>query len=316
MSLKDIYLLAPLQGFTDFIFRKCYHQYFGDIDEYYIPYISIGPGNKIRNSQFREIMPDNNRGIPVVPQILCGNAEELARLADEIKNFGYNQINLNLGCPYPMATNRGRGTGLLENPDMLKRVLDKLFANYDFRVSIKFRSGLKQEETIFEQLELLSSYPFEKMIYHPRTARQMYKGEANRNQFAEISRLISRPLVYNGDIRSKQDIDLIKTLVPNQAEWMIGRGILSNPFLIRQIEGNSPDKDEQTRMKQEFHQLIFDEYKKVIQDEGHLLIKMKSFWSYYSGAFNQPQKAYKPIKKASSLAKFTTAYQQVFKQFD
>ena len=146
MPENNQFSLAPLQGFTDFVFRRCYHQVFGDIQAYYIPYISFGPGHKIRNSQLRDLLPENNQGVPVTPQILCSDVEEMNRLAEMVKNYGYSKLNLNMGCPYPMATNRGRGSALLEKPDELKRMFDQLFSKFGFEVSVKFRAGMTDEK--------------------------------------------------------------------------------------------------------------------------------------------------------------------------
>lgn len=313
MSSPDLFYLAPLQGFTDFVYRRCYQQLFGDIDEYYIPYIAAGSGGKIRNSQFREILPENNGKLPVVPQILCADKDEAKQLAGELKNYGYRKVNLNLGCPYPMATNRGRGTGLLENPEKLKEVLDILFGEFDFEVSVKFRAGLTCEHTIFDRLELLESYPFEKMIFHPRTATQLYKGTANRELFAKLASMSRHPLVYNGDLQSPSDLDEIKSLVPNQNEWMIGRGILADPFLVSKLKGQLPNLATQRNMKWQFHEMVLESYRQAFPDQGQVLTKMKAFWSYFSECFPNPHKTFKPIKKAKNLAVFLQVYPSVFR---
>ena len=296
--------MAPLQGFTDFPYRRCYHKFFGSVDEYYIPYIALGPGQKIRNSQYREILPENNEEIPVVPQILCGNAEELKELATIIRDYGYSKVNLNLGCPYPMATKRGRGTGLLENPDMLKQILDVLFSNFDFCVSAKFRSGLIDERTIFDRVELLNAYPFEKLIFHPRTAKQMYKGKANRNLFSELVPFVKAPLIYNGDITSATDLDEIKELIPTQNDWMIGQGILSNPFLPDELKGVFLTKEQKLEKLIQFHSEILESHLNTWSDHGIALRKIEQFWTYFSHSFDEGRKLHKAAKKATSIEKY------------
>lgn len=306
------FYLAPLQGFTDFVYRRCHHEFFGIVDEYYIPYIALGPGQKIRNSQLRDLLPENNAGVPVVPQVLCSNAGELRKLAGDVKQMGYSKINLNLGCPYPMATKRGRGTGLLENSEQLTQVLDTLFSAFDFQVSVKFRSGLVDEQTIRERVQLLQKYPFEQWIFHPRTAKQLYKGVANRRLFAELSSTLEKPMVYNGDIQSARDLDEIKDLVPGQNAWMIGRGLLSDPLLIHRIKGQAFDEREELNLMREFHQCVFEAYRSAFQDDGQVLMKMKQFWSYFALRFSNPSKTYRPIKKASKLAKFIEVFPAAF----
>lgn len=316
MPENNQFSLAPLQGFTDFVFRRCYHQVFGDIHAYYIPYISFGPGNKIRNSQLRDLLPENNQDIPVIPQILCSNVDEMHRLAGMIENDGYTKLNLNMGCPYPMATNRGRGSALLEKPDELKRIFDQLFSNFQFEVSVKFRAGMTDENAIFKLIPILKAYPFSKLIFHPRTADQLYKGTANRELFARFAQEINLPIVYNGDLNTPADLEQIRQLNPTQSEWMLGRGILSDPFLIRKIENHLPEIQQQRELKREFHECIFNEYQRHYTDQGQVLMKMKAFWSYFANSFSNPQKAFKPVKKASSLDKFKANYPSIFQNFE
>jgi len=313
---KDLFYLAPLQGFTDYAYRKCFHQVVGGFTEYYIPYLSLGPGNKIRNSQLRDLLPGNNAGVPVVPQILCADAQEAFYLAKIVSDYGYTSLNLNMGCPYPMATNRGRGSALLENPDKLKSILDELFGKFNFQISIKFRAGMENDRSIFELIPVLKAYPFSRCIFHPRTADQLYKGEANRNLFAELRSESGLNLIYNGDIQTQSDIDKVRALAPGQKEWMIGRGLLSDPFLIQRINNNLPDAETMRAQKREFHQLILEEYQRQFSDDGQVLQKMKAFWSYFANSFSNPHKAFKPVKKASSLAKFKLAYPSIFNDFE
>ncbi len=316
MSSNHHYYLAPLQGFTDLVYRRVYHRLFANIDAYYIPYISLGPGNKIRNSQLRELLPANNEGIPVVPQILCANVSEMRELAKVVQDNDYSELNLNMGCPYPMATNRGRGAALLEQPDELREILDALFAEFNFSVSIKFRAGLTNEQTIFQLIELLQAYPIRQSIFHPRTANQLYKGEANRALFTQLSQSLSQPLVYNGDLNTLADRDEICQQVPQQNEWMLGRGLLSDPFLVSRLKGEIPTATEQQELRLEFHRQVLEEYQRQFADEGQVLQKMKAFWSYFANAFSNPHKAYKPVKKASSLSKFKLAYPEIFRQYN
>jgi len=316
MGKQHHFHLAPLQGFTDFVYRKCYHELFGNVDAYYIPYISLGPGAKIRNSQLSDLLPENNADIPVVPQILCSDTNELRQLAPIVRDYEYGTLNLNMGCPYPMATNRGRGSALLEQPDELRRIFDVLFTEFNFEVSVKFRAGMHDEQQIFELIPILEAYPFSKLIFHPRKADQLYKGTPNRQLFARFSNSIKQPVVYNGDLNSPDDIAQILQLTPSQNEWMIGRGILSDPFLIAKIEGHLPDITEIRDKKREFHELVFDGYQRHFKDEGQVLMKMKAFWSYFANSFTNPHKAFKPVKKASSLSKFKANYPEVFSNFE
>lgn len=314
-SGSDTIYLAPLQGFTDSVYRKLHHRYFGEVEAYYIPYISPAPGDKIRNSQYRDILPENNEGVPVVPQVLCATPAELVPLADRIASFGYKRINLNLGCPYPMATNRGRGSALTENAGGLQALLDALFGRYQFEVSVKFRAGMTDKHTIFNLAELLAAYPIAQYTFHPRTADQLYKGEADRQLFAEFAKQLRHPVVYNGDIRSEHEIGLVRELVPEQNKWMIGRGVLANPFLPAELTGKTFTEDEKFRLKQEFHQAVYDEYRRIFSDNGQVLMKMKAFWTYFAESFSNPHKTFKLVKKAGSLKNYELALVEIYRKY-
>lgn len=315
MKSLDKFYLAPLQSFTDFAYRKSYHRLFGGFEAYYIPYIAAGSGDKIRNSQLRDLQPEHNEGIPVVPQILCANPDELISLAKRVEDFGYKKVNLNMGCPYPMATNRGRGAALLEKPDQLKAILDTLFEQYQFDVSVKFRAGMSDDHAVFKLIDLLKSYPITQYTFHPRTAVQLYKGEADRQLFAEFSREFGQPLVYNGDIQTAADLEEIRELVPSQTDWMIGRGVLTNPFLLTELRGEELTPERKNELKQQFHQAFFDEYRAIFSDDGQVLMKMKGFWTYFAESFSNPHKAFKLVKKASSMPKYDAAIATIFREF-
>ena len=168
--------LAPLQGFTDFIYRKAYSETFQGTDVYFVPYISV-KNNLILRKYENEILPENNRQLRVVPQVLANTAEEMLFLADILKNKGYNEINLNLGCPYPMVTNREKGAGLLPHPDKLNELLTSFFRNTDLLLSVKMRAGLLSAGEIEQVVPVLNQFPLTEVILHPRIAKQLYDGE-------------------------------------------------------------------------------------------------------------------------------------------
>ncbi|MGQ8335637.1 tRNA-dihydrouridine synthase [Sunxiuqinia sp. A32] len=312
MSKKEIIHLAPLQGFTDYSYRSCFHQFWNSIDYYYIPYLSIGPGRKVRNSQLKDTSKINNQNIPVIPQVLVANTDELGQLMTIIKSNEYKEINLNLGCPYSMATKKGRGTGLLENTKELEAVLDMLFSDSSFKISIKLRSGLNEPTTCFDRIDLINSFPFEKVIFHPRTAKQMYKGKADMNVFEEFKAACNHPIVYNGDIFELDDFKRLKQKFPEQNEWMLGRGILMNPFLPEQINNVNVNESEKYDRLLKFHNLLFKHYSDSLDTGGHVLNKMQQFWIYFSESFSQPRKALKIIKKTKNINQYSINVQQIF----
>ena len=307
---------APLQGFTDFTFRKVFAENFGGIDKYFIPYLSYGKGREIKKSQLREVFPENNSGMHVVPQILFSDAAELFDLVAILLEHGYSEINLNLGCPYPMATNKGRGAAWLEKPEALNEILQQLYAKgLPVRFSVKMRAGLTNETDATAIFELLNQFPLEEVIFHPRTASQMYSGKANPVLFAKALPNIKHPMVYNGDIISMDYFREIKTLLPEQNSWMIGRGLLINPELALQMKGEVLETKQLRIRMREFHDQLLEAYSSRLEGNGHILTKMNQFWTYFCESFENPHKTMKLVKKSSNLLKYNAAVTEIFKNY-
>ena len=307
---------APLQGFTDFGFRKVLAESFGGIDKFFIPYISYGKGHEIKRSQLREVFPENNQSLPVVAQVLFSDGTELTELVSILKDYGYDEINLNLGCPYPMVTNKGRGAALLEKPEVLLEALQQLYSkNSQVKFSVKMRAGMTNDRDAEAVFEVLNQFPLEEVIFHPRTADQMYDGHANPQLFANAVSLVKHPLVYNGDIVSVAGFQELQTILPTQNSWMIGRGLLANPALGAQLKGDVFNPNELREKLRDFHDRIFDNYSSRLDGSGHVLMKMNQFWTYFCQSFTNPHKAMKLVKKSTSLHKYNAAVSEIFRSF-
>jgi len=307
---------APLQGFTDFDFRKALAESFGGVDKYFIPYLSYGKGREIKKSQLREVFPENNEVLPVVPQVLFSDQAELFDLITILIDYGYQEINLNLGCPYPMATNKGRGAAWLEKPEALNEILQQLYAKgFTAKFSVKMRAGMKNDQDSKAIFEVLNQFPLEELIFHPRTASQMYDGKANPQLFAEAVSSVKHPLVYNGDIFSVADLQNLQSFLPEQNSWMIGRGLLTNPALAAQLKGEIFEPKVLRKQMREFHDQLLEAYSARLQGDGHIVMKMSQFWTYFSESFENPHKAMKLVKKSSSLLKYNAAVTEIFRSF-
>jgi len=307
---------APLQGFTDFTFRKVISEVFGGIDKYFIPYLSYGKGKEIKKSQLREVFPENNADLPAVPQVLFSDRQELFDLVSLLVESNYKEINLNLGCPYPMATNKGRGAAWLEKPEALNEILQQLFdQEFPAKFSVKMRAGLIYDTDFRAILNLLNQFPLEEVIFHPRTASQMYSGKANPVLFAEALSLVKHPLVYNGDLFSEADLQAIQTVVPQQNSFMTGRGLLINPALPLLLKGENMEAKELRKKRKEFHDQLLEAYSARLEGSGHILMKMNQFWSYFSESFENPHKTMKLIKKSGSLLKYNAAVVEIFRNY-
>jgi tRNA-dihydrouridine synthase len=311
-SNSTIYL-APLQGFTDFVYRKAYSEIFYGIDTFFIPYISV-KDNQILKKYEKEILPENNPQIRVIPQVLANSGDEMLFLSEILKNKGYNEINLNLGCPYPMVTNREKGAGLLPHPDKLQKILSSFFEKTNLRLSVKLRAGLYSATEIEQIIPVLNQYPLTEVIFHPRIAKQLYDGEILNSAFQFAQQNLNHRLVYNGSIFSVNDFKLCQQKYPEVQNFMLGRGILMNPFLpseIKNIEITSKEKSEKLR---EFHQLVFKYYSEIMDNEGNAINKMKQFWIYFSYNFTEQRKCFKLINKASGIKKYNNAINLIFRE--
>ena len=310
----EIIYQAPLQGFTDFTYRNVYQDVYGGISKYFIPYLSYIRGKEIKKSLLKEILPENNIALPAVPQVLFSDVTELFELVSILVDNGYNEINLNLGCPYPMATNRGRGAAWLAKPEVLNETLQQLFGReFPAKFSVKMRAGMKNNQDFKLVLEILNQFSLEEIIFHPRTADQMYDGKADPALFAEALTLAKHPLVYNGDIFSVTDFQELKTILPEQNSWMTGRGLLMDPLLALCLNGMEMEAKQRKLKLKEFHDRLFFEYSERLQGSGHLLTKMTQFWSYFCESFENPHKAMKLVKKSSNVLKYNAAVVEIFR---
>ena len=307
--------LAPIQGFTDFVYRKAYSETFTGIDTYFIPYITI-KNNRILKKYEKEISSENNLQKHVVPQVLVKNDFELLQLSDLLKECGYSEINLNLGCPYPMVTNRGKGAGLLPFPGRIEKLLSAFFKKTNLKLSVKIRLGLSDSAEVKQLIPVFNNYPLTEIIVHPRIASQMYSGDINEAVFSDVLQSCTHSLVYNGDIFSLPDYYQKKVCFEPVKNWMIGRGILMNPFLPAEINGESFSIEGKREKLVDFHNRIFESYSEICDNEGNTLNKMKQFWIYFIHCFSNSKKTFKNIKKAKSLNEYDAASTAILKLND
>jgi tRNA-dihydrouridine synthase len=306
--------LAPLQGFTDFVYRKAYNDIFQGIDAFFVPYISV-KNNEILKKYEKEILLSNNPQHRVIPQVLINNADEILFLSKILEDTGYKEINLNLGCPYPMVTNREMGAGLLPHPEKLQAILSLFFEKSKLKLSVKLRAGLTSENEIEQVIPILNQFPLTEVIFHPRIARQLYAGELLYHKFEYVSANLKHRLVYNGDILSVSDFNNRKHRFNEINHWMVGRGVLMNPFLPAEIKEISFTPIEKLEKLQNFHQIILEFYSETMDNEGNVLNKMKQFWIYFSHVFPGQNKHLKWIKKSNSLNKYMSEILKIFRDY-
>jgi tRNA-dihydrouridine synthase len=305
-------LSSPLQGFTDFRFRNTFNKYFGGIDTYYAPYIRLNNKLEIKPAYQRDILPKNNTGIDVVPQIITNDAKEFLFVAKYVQELGYKELNWNLGCPYPMVTKRGLGSGLINNPEKINGILNKVYSGSDIIVSIKMRLGYKSSEEIFQVLPVLETYPIKNIAIHPRIGKQIYKGGVDLDSFQRCIDSTSHKLYYNGDITSVAGFYEMAERFPMIDHWMLGRGIIADPFLPGMIKGKTLQyPDNRMDIFSEFHDALFYEFSQALSGPSHIIMKMLHFWEYFITSFSNSQKGIKKIKKAKSIKEYQNAVDEI-----
>jgi len=277
------------------------------------PFISaVGRGRR-KNSSFTDLAPENNKRLPVIPQILTKEPEEFIELADALSEAGHEIINWNLGCPYPMVIRKGRGAALLPHPEKIDSFLKEVLPRIKPKVSVKMRLGLESPEEILQVIPVLNRHPLKEVIIHARTAAQMYKGTPHRDKFEECLALLDHTVVYNGDITSVAVFEELSQRFPQVKRWMIGRGAAIDPFLGEKIKGTCSTADEDLMERiYNFHKGMFREYQKTLSGHAHLLDKMKNLWSYLGENFVDGHKMMKKIKKTGSEDHYQKVVTEIF----
>jgi tRNA-dihydrouridine synthase len=300
-------LSSPLQGFTDFRFRNAFNQYFGGIDTFYAPYIRFNNKLIIKNSYQIDLQLDNNTELEVIPQIMTNDVDEFLFVVDYIQELGYKELNWNLGCPYPMVTKRGMGSGLICDPEKINHILDRVHKETDIVVSMKMRMGYEHAEEILDAFPILNSYPLKSIAIHARIGKQLYKGGVDLDAFQKCIESTKHKLYYNGDITSVAKLKEMQKRFPSIDHFMIGRGLIADPFLPSMIKNNTSEYPKNRwDIFSDFHDTIYHQYDAALSGPTPIKMKMQGFWEFFAQSFSNPQKTFKKIKKANS----PRAYQQ------
>lgn len=296
---------APLQGYTDAIYRTMHNKVFGGINCYYSPFIRLEKG-EVRQKDIKDILPENNENINLVPQIIVNSNEEFLKLTESVSNLGYKRIDINMGCPFPLQTKKGRGAAILQNTKHLEDIVESINSINDIDFSIKMRLGMDSAEDAKGALEIINKAKLHHITIHPRIAKQQYKGEIDYQTFDYIYQNCLHPIIYNGDILSQEDIYNIINIYPKIEGIMIGRGLLAKPYLAMELNKTIRlSVSERLSMIMKLHDAIYDHYSSVMQGEHQLLLKMKTFWEYLDEEIGK--KPYKAIKKSVNIKKYELA---------
>lgn len=308
---------APMEGITGQVFRQVFHKHFGGIYAYYTPFITPKEKRGMDRKDRKELDLENNRGMRLIPQILTADGEAFLKTAEKIKELGYEEVNLNLGCPSGTVVGKGRGAGALSDTEKLRRFLYVIFEGAEQRgikVSLKTRIGVEEAEEFPELLQVYKQFDFSRLIIHPRTRKEYYRGKIHEEAFrlaADSFVEETDKLSFNGDLFSPSDVKRTAELFPGLRHFMIGRGFLRNPFLILDLTGEVTTEDRKARLRA-YTTELFEAYKEDIGEERVAMLKMKELWSYLHESFEGGEKFLKEIKKARQAAEYKAAVNVLF----
>ena len=302
-----------MEGVTGYIYRNAHNAFFDNIDKYFAPFIVANQGESFKAREINDILPEHNQGLVLIPQILTNNAKDFIHTLKKIEQLGYDEVNLNLGCPSGTVVSKNRGAGFLSKREELDAFLEEIFTQSSTKISVKTRIGRDQPEEFYELLEIFNKYPMEELIIHPRVQKDYYKNKPNMKIFKEALASSKNPVCYNGDIFTAEDCREFSSAFPGVGTVMLGRGLLTNPGLISNItSGIRPDKD----LLKEFHDRIYEDYKGILFGDRNVLFKMKEVWFYMINMFSDNAKYAKKIRKAERLSDYDAAVSSLFREQD
>lgn len=291
---------APLQGYTDAVYRRAHWECVGGVDEYYTPFVRIEKG-EVRRKDLRDTDPERNAGVPTVPQVIARDGDEFARLCDALQEHGWGRVDLNMGCPFPMQVKAGRGSGLLQHPERVEEIFKEMQRRPEVVFSVKMRLGEESEEEGMRVMPIVNEMPLIHVTLHPRLGRQQYKGVADREAFLRFAEVCRHPMVYNGDVvelriengELKIGADAVESAKLKGV--MIGRGLLARPWMLS-------DKEPREVIK-EMHAVVYRHVTETLCGDSQILSRLHAFWEY----LDIPHKQKKAIMKATTLPRYREA---------
>ena len=292
--------LAPMEGITTFVYRSAFAHYYSGIDKYFTPFLS---GKNLNYKEINEITPEHNKGLTVVPQILTNQAEVFLAIAARLADYGYREVNLNLGCPSGTVVAKKRGAGFLSVLDALDAFLEEIFEKCPLEISIKTRIGLESMDEWGKLLAIYGKYPLKELIVHPRLQKEFYEGTPHVEAFGMAQEMLPMiPLCYNGDIVSKASYDAVSQKLAPVESIMLGRGILANPTLPISLKAQALETTNAKDLKRlrDFHDEILEGYREYMSGDQPVLFRMKELWTYmriYPGLTDNQMKQIRKSKR-------------------
>ena len=306
------YYDAPMEGLTDRIWRQAHQRWFGAPEapvRYYAPFLSPPENRVLIKKKMAELEPAANPGVQVIPQLLAKDGELAAWMIGELRRMGYTEVNLNFGCPSGTVTAKGKGSGMLRDPQKLDAFLDAVFSQAGGPVSVKTRLGVARAEEFGEILDVYNKYPLCELTIHPRVMKQLYRGQADREAFAACLPACTAPVCYNGDVTTVDDLRALEAAFPELSGIMVGRGLIADPAFLRKAVGGSAASREELRG---YHDELYHGYTEAFGMASCAVSRMKAHWFYLIHLFDGADALEKPLRKAREGWEYETVVNQIF----
>ena len=314
-----LYYFAPMEGITGYVYRRIHRECFPGMDKYFTPFLTPSQKKAMTPRENRDVLPENNQEVPLVPQILTNCAEDFIKTAKNLQEYGYEEVNLNLGCPSGTVAAKGKGAGFLRDPEGLELFLEQVCEGLErlgLELSVKTRLGIEEPEEFDRLLSIYNRFPLKELIIHPRVLKDFYKYtprmEAFRNAFANSA----APVCYNGDIVDRESYERLTAAYPALDAVMIGRGLLADPFLIETLSGQAGTESRRTQIERlsAFHQQILEGYCQTMSGDKNVLFKMKELWAHLIHFDPEWEPYIKKIRKAQRLGEYKIITGQMFRE--
>ena len=296
---------APMEGITDSIYRRVHHQYFPGIDRYYMPFFSPTMHRCLTRKEDRELPIADSVSFTAIPQVLTKNPEDFLWAAQQCADRGYSEVNLNVGCPSGTVVAKGKGAGMLADPESLDRFLEHIFSKTPIPVSVKTRVGLKEDEEFPHLLDIFNKFPICELIIHPRVRTDFYQPPLRLSSFSYALENSKLPLCYNGDIDSMKTLKETQLRFPQVDAYMIGRGLVGDPGML------TPDGTN-VKVLEQFHAHLLEEYSVCFGSARNAMFRMKENWHYLSDHFKGGEKLFKSLRKTTDLEEFQRLSAEIF----
>ena len=299
------YYFAPMEGLTDSVYRRLHHKYFGGVDRYYMPFISPTIHRTLTHKEDRELPMADSVDFAAVPQVLTKVPGDFLWAAEQCRDRGYEEVNLNVGCPSGTVVSKGKGAGMLSDVQELDGFLEEIFAKSPLPISVKTRIGIHTPEEFPAIMEVFNKYPIRELTVHPRVRKVFYNGAVDREMFRHAAETAKMPLCYNGDITSRAEADAVGAAFPKVEAVMIGRGLVANPGMLLP-EGTKPEALEA------FHDALLEEYLVLFGGSRNAMFRLKENWSYLLPRFENSEKLAKQLRKTTDLGEYRSIVSQIF----